>query len=295
MSSEHGLQMEKYVGATRASQRLAGHPKSTAVTAVRLISSGLGAEMTAPIPVEDTYIVSLQIERIGRHELWKGGKLSNALPYERDSINIVHLAEEPRILLPNPFDCLQLHLTGAALKSFAEDNHDRHITGFHVTPGEINEVIANLGRALLPALARSNTASGLYVDQLIFGMLSELTTRYGDQVPARCNDVDLSPAQIRAAQEMLVSERGDVGLVDLAREFQIPLASFTTAFQAATGMSPSQWVRRYRIDLAQELLLTTQLALRDIAARCGFADQAHLTRTFSAGVGMTPSVWRRNR
>nr|WP_225169249.1 AraC family transcriptional regulator [Ensifer sp. IC4062] len=252
--------------------------------------------MTAPIPVEDTFIVSLQIERIGRHELWKGGKLSNALPYEQNSINIVHLAEEPRILLPDPFDCLQLHLTGDALKSFAEDNHDRHVTGFDVTPGEINEVIANLGRALLPAFAGSNTASSLYVDQLIFGMLNELTARYANRGSRRSEEADLSPAQLRAAQEMLISEKGaQVGLVDLAREFEIPISSFTAAFRAGTGMTPNQWVRRYRLDLAQELLLTTELALRDIAAKCGFADQAHLSRAFVAGVGMTPSVWRRNR
>ncbi|MCA1443216.1 helix-turn-helix transcriptional regulator [Ensifer sp. IC4062] len=127
-------------------------------------------------------------------------------------------------------------------------------------------------------------------------MLNELTARYANRGSRRSEEADLSPAQLRAAQEMLISEKGaQVGLVDLAREFEIPISSFTAAFRAGTGMTPNQWVRRYRLDLAQELLLTTELALRDIAAKCGFADQAHLSRAFVAGVGMTPSVWRRNR
>ncbi|OHV82603.1 AraC family transcriptional regulator [Rhizobium sp. LCM 4573] len=252
--------------------------------------------MTAPIPVENTYIVSLQLQRIGRHELWKGGKFSNALPYEKDSVSIVSLAEEPRIFLPDPFDCLQLHLSDSALGAFAEDNHQRRTTGFEVNPGEINEVLSNLGNALLPALAGSNIASGLFIDQVIFGMLNELTTRYGTRERSRHDDVNLSPLQLKIAQEMLVSENGgETALVDLARECKIPVSSFAGAFRAATGLSPAQWIRRYRIDLAQDLLLTTGLALRDIAARCGFADQGHLTKAFSASVGMTPSVWRRNR
>jgi AraC family transcriptional regulator len=42
-------------------------------------------------------------------------------------------------------------------------------------------------------------------------------------------------------------------------------------------------------------MLSTQQPLRDIAAECGLADQAHLTRLFRKIVGESPAAWRRAR
>ncbi len=42
-------------------------------------------------------------------------------------------------------------------------------------------------------------------------------------------------------------------------------------------------------------MLTTGLLLSDIAARCGFADQAHLCRLFRQQYAKSPAAWRRER
>ena len=41
---------------------------------------------------------------------------------------------------------------------------------------------------------------------------------------------------------------------------------------------------------AIELLTPRILSMREVAARCGFADQAHLTRTFKSQFGHPPSL-----
>lgn len=46
---------------------------------------------------------------------------------------------------------------------------------------------------------------------------------------------------------------------------------------------------------ASELLLTSTLTLEQIAHRCGFADQSHLSRVFTATIGIPPGEWRRQR
>jgi len=45
--------------------------------------------------------------------------------------------------------------------------------------------------------------------------------------------------------------------------------------------------------MAQELMLSTNDPLSQIALACGFADQSHLSKQFRRRLGQTPSVWRR--
>jgi transcriptional regulator GlxA family with amidase domain len=41
------------------------------------------------------------------------------------------------------------------------------------------------------------------------------------------------------------------------------------------------------------LLRDTRIALADVTADCGFADQSHFTRVFTRAVGTSPGQWRR--
>ena len=48
-----------------------------------------------------------------------------------------------------------------------------------------------------------------------------------------------------------------------------------------------------RLDRARRLLAETGLLTKEIAALCGFSDQAHLTRLFARRFGTTPSAFRK--
>jgi AraC-like DNA-binding protein len=43
---------------------------------------------------------------------------------------------------------------------------------------------------------------------------------------------------------------------------------------------------------ACQLLVSSSLALAQVADRCGFADQSHFTRDFRSLTGMTPRAYR---
>jgi AraC-like DNA-binding protein len=47
------------------------------------------------------------------------------------------------------------------------------------------------------------------------------------------------------------------------------------------------------VELAAQYMLSTDGSLSDIAMRCGFTDQAHLSRHFRQVTGATPAAWRR--
>jgi transcriptional regulator GlxA family with amidase domain len=58
------------------------------------------------------------------------------------------------------------------------------------------------------------------------------------------------------------------------------------------GESPSELVRRHRVEEAQRLLEHTQLPLKDVAARSGFGDASTLWRTFLRVLGVSPATYR---
>jgi transcriptional regulator GlxA family with amidase domain len=70
---------------------------------------------------------------------------------------------------------------------------------------------------------------------------------------------------------------------------------FNVAFRNSLGTSPHEFLIRRRIERAQQLMLSTDMPLCDIAFECGLADQAHLSRLFRKVAGETPAAWRKSR
>jgi AraC-like DNA-binding protein len=67
------------------------------------------------------------------------------------------------------------------------------------------------------------------------------------------------------------------------------------AFKASFGESPHFYIVQRRLRLAALLMLTSNRQLSDIAAECGFSDQAHLSRVFGIRLGKSPAAWRQEQ
>jgi AraC-like DNA-binding protein len=65
-------------------------------------------------------------------------------------------------------------------------------------------------------------------------------------------------------------------------------------FRAEYGLAPKQAARVIRFERARSMLLSSAAGLTEVAASCGYADQAHLTREWSALAGYSPTGWRRH-
>jgi AraC family transcriptional regulator len=82
---------------------------------------------------------------------------------------------------------------------------------------------------------------------------------------------------------------------ELAAVVSVSTSHFCRSFKAMTGLPPYAWILHRRVEVAQTLMLTTDLNLSEIALGCGMCDQPHFTRTFRRVVGETPDSWRRNQ
>jgi len=84
----------------------------------------------------------------------------------------------------------------------------------------------------------------------------------------------------------------EIRLDDLAKQLNLSRYHFSRLFKASIGLSPYQYLIRKRVELAQGLLKNRDLSIADIAYRCGFSSQSHLTRHFKQQTGTTPNRYR---
>lgn len=86
-----------------------------------------------------------------------------------------------------------------------------------------------------------------------------------------------------------VRDHPDVTRVDeLAAHVGLSERSLQRLVMERVGMSPKWLIQRRRLHDAVEALKSGESSLADMAARLGYADQAHFTRDFRTVTGMTP-------
>jgi AraC family transcriptional regulator len=85
-----------------------------------------------------------------------------------------------------------------------------------------------------------------------------------------------------------------IRITDLAAITRLSASYFARAFKRSFGESPYCYILRRRLERAQEIMLTTDESLSQIALACGFSDQAHMTKLFRQIIGRSPGAWRRN-
>jgi len=94
------------------------------------------------------------------------------------------------------------------------------------------------------------------------------------------------------AWQRLRDSAGTAGVQEIAAEVGWSRRHLGERFGQEFGLSPKVAARVLRFERAVARLRTSpQLRLADLAAQCGFADQAHLTREWQALAGCTPRQW----
>jgi AraC-like DNA-binding protein len=100
--------------------------------------------------------------------------------------------------------------------------------------------------------------------------------------------------QARRALEHIESQLDvRVRVTELARLVQLSTAHFSRTFKTSLGMPPGAYMALRRVERAKILITSTADSLAQIALACGYADQAHLTKSFRRHFGVSPSAWRR--
>lgn len=102
-----------------------------------------------------------------------------------------------------------------------------------------------------------------------------------------------APPWLRVACEQLDdSLGGSTSIADIARVTGVHPVHLSRVFRQHLGISPTDYLRRRRLEQSRALLRFTSRPLSDIALACGFSDQSHFSNAFRAAHGLTPSAFR---
>ena len=104
----------------------------------------------------------------------------------------------------------------------------------------------------------------------------------------------MAPWQARCLRAYIaVHLHARIRVADLVRVLQLSPNRFGQVFKESFACTPHQYVMRKRIALAKNLLLVPGETLGEIAAKCGFGNQSHLSNLFRKMTGQAPGRWRR--
>ena len=81
---------------------------------------------------------------------------------------------------------------------------------------------------------------------------------------------------------------------DMAQRLNLDRSYFGKVFKETIGQAPQEFLIRYRMSKAAELLKTTELPIKDISIQTGYPNQLHFSRAFKNVYGTSPRVYRQN-
>ncbi len=84
----------------------------------------------------------------------------------------------------------------------------------------------------------------------------------------------------------------DISLKDLSELTFLSESYVSSLFKEKTGMSVKEYIEEKRLDYSRELLLKTDLKVREIGARAGFRSASYFCRRFRERFGDPPQQYR---
>lgn len=152
-----------------------------------------------------------------------------------------------------------------------------------------------LGEWLVEAAAHSSGSSV----ETILELLLLLAAQAPESEAAATADSSSQVERLLPALEHLRSRPADqLQLESAAALCQLTPPYFSRLFRQKLGMTFTEYVRTYRLNLAARRLLATGASVSEIAYGVGFQSPAHFTARFRERFGMTPRDYRnsaRNR
>lgn len=155
----------------------------------------------------------------------------------------------------------------------------------HFRDGRVEE----LARRALRELHAEDDLRLLALEGLALEMIAQAARPHG-KLPG-----ERRTRWLKTVEERLRAEfRRPPSLRELAQGAGVHPIHLARSFRAATGFSVGAFVRKLRLEWAEDELLRTSRPLAELSAEAGFADQSHFTRLFRARTGLPPAIYRRS-
>ena len=246
----------------------------------------VSAHNTLFIPVQDTPI-RIIAERDGRTERFT---------MEADDIAVALAGSLTAWQWLDPAKVILVHVNPTVMRRFVQTELKVVVHGhqFEDTIFFHDADVRNAAERMRETLEANELGSSVVFDALARMFLVLMVKRYCKKGTEEVSfDQRFGPDQYSQVVTYIEDHLDEkLSPAQLASELGMSEAAFSRKFKAKVGETPMRFVTQVRLEVASRMLGEGALSLAQIAADCGFADQAHLSRSFKQHLGVSPSQFR---
>lgn len=141
-----------------------------------------------------------------------------------------------------------------------------------------------------------STILRLRVDNLI-NTREKLKEKYAQDFSLASLGFDMTPVDERFMQtlyKILMDniDNSDMNLDSFCRSLGLSKSNCYRKIKHITGMSPNEFIRKFRLDTAAKMLKETDKSITDIYLAVGFSSPAYFSNCFRAQFGMSPTEYK---
>jgi AraC-like DNA-binding protein len=165
-----------------------------------------------------------------------------------------------------------------------------------VGDAQASSLLRELLRAGVSESSASRPGGASMLAKLSELMFVEALRRYVENLPPQGKGwlAGVRDAQIGRALAMLHGDPGRAWTVEeLARTVALSRSALAERFAALVGESPIQYLIRWRLALAAQMLRAGREAVARIAERSGYESETAFSRAFRREFGVGPAAWRK--
>ncbi|ASV84169.1 helix-turn-helix domain protein [Ochrobactrum quorumnocens] len=162
--------------------------------------------------------------------------------------------------------------------------------------GQVDDKALLLASLIQDELTKGEESNEIYLDSLItvfstYLLRSYSTLRNRELVLHKGGLSDRSLRDVRDYIRANISDR--LSIERLAQVARLSPSHFLRAFRHTVGQSPHQYVLATRLEMAEDLIVTTDMSLSIIAKLTGFSTHSHMSASMRRYKFTTPRALRR--
>lgn len=166
--------------------------------------------------------------------------------------------------------------------------------GIYYDADDSNEQMRNVFQAIFELYWKNNNVICMELEalmQLLIAQIAHVPDQLLTSVAVDNESRDLIEPALRYVSENYTQE---IRMSQMASSCAMSESYFRKIFARIMGMTPLEYVNRYRINRSIHLLRSTNETVLTIANRTGFPSIATYNRNFQRYVGTSPAEWRKN-
>ncbi len=164
-----------------------------------------------------------------------------------------------------------------------------------ILPGSWPE-LERLLKSMEQEMIRTDPYSALEAQSLLLQLLILIWRLRRQEKPDNIQPLGQPDAALqKAARYIQNCHRETVTLLSAARIANMSPAYFSKKFKEATGFGFKEYLTHVRIQDSENLLLSTNLPVTEIAIACGFSDGNYFGDAFKKIKGISPNQFRKQR